>query len=117
MPASLIKSVVSGSATVSLTQARNLYTATVTAGMVSGGTTTIPDTSFVDDNGTAVSAGGLPTAGSGVFDVYVNGVVQQSGLSTISSTQLVINAALGTGVPVSLKRVTTSGSSTVTITT
>jgi hypothetical protein len=115
MAASLIKMNINGSAAISLTQSKNRYVATVSAGMISGNTTTIADINFVDDNGIQVVPGGLPT--SGLYDVFINGVLQQSGLSTILATQVVVNAALGIGTPVILTNSLSSGSSTIIITT
>jgi hypothetical protein len=80
--------------------------------MVSGGTTTIPDISFADDNGNAVVAGGLPLPpAGGYYQVYINGVLQQGGLSSLATTALTVSAALTPGYPVVLEVDDFSGSS------
>lgn len=115
------ESIVSG--TISITTVVNVvptvsrYSATVVLGNILGGTTTIPATSFTGDNGAALPAGGLtvPTA-SGYYNVYVNGVLQRSGLSTLSTTNLIIGTALliGASVVVEVVNFTSSASSTST---
>lgn len=98
MPASLIKLYVAatvsdpvasgGEVTTAVNPAVNRYTATVTSVMI-GDDTTIPVAAFSDDNGDPVAE--LPTVPTdGFFDVYVNGVLQQEGLSTLSATELVL---------------------------
>ncbi|GGE53939.1 DUF4183 domain-containing protein [Priestia taiwanensis] len=120
MPASLVKLVITADNTVggsiTTTTTTNVapvttrYVANVTAGMISGGVTTIPATSFLDDTGTALSSGGLPTINANsYYTVQINGVLQQSGLSTLTNNDLVINAAVLVGVPVTLEIVNFSG--------
>jgi hypothetical protein len=79
------------------------YSATVIAIMISGGTTTISATSFVDDNGNPVSAGGLIVPTAGFYNVYINGVLQHGGLSSLTTSNLVINTAVVLGVTVVLE--------------
>ncbi|MFC7748519.1 DUF4183 domain-containing protein [Paenibacillus thermoaerophilus] len=56
-------------------------------------TTTVPDTSFFDDNGDPVTAGGLPVPPAGGYlNVYVNGMLQAGGLSALTNTQLACGA-------------------------
>ncbi|MVP01347.1 DUF4183 domain-containing protein [Paenibacillus lutrae] len=117
MPPSLIKlfvtasSVVAGTVTTVTTTTVDdnvrRYHAVVTLGMIDGtaGTTTIPDTSFLDDSGTAVAAGALPVLpvlpAGGYYSLYINGVLQEGDLSALSTTELVIaSAALLPGTPV-----------------
>lgn len=62
----------------------------------SGGTITIPSTQFMDDSGNAVT-GNLTTVATdnGYYLLFVNGVLQQSGLYTVSTdgSQVVIPQA------------------------
>ncbi|MTH54391.1 DUF4183 domain-containing protein [Bacillus mangrovi] len=114
MPAELIKLVLSaantvtGDVTVSTTTdvspVISRYAANVTALMILGGVTTIPAASFRDDNGDPVPAGGLPVPdASSAFNVFVNGVLQQGELSTLTANSLAINAGILLGVPVVLE--------------
>jgi len=114
MPPSLIKlfvaasSVITGTVTTTTTTAVDdnvrRFDAVMTAPMIDAGagTTTIPDTSFRDDSGTALAAGALPVPpAGGYYNLYANGVLQEGGLSTLSATNLVITtAALLPGTPV-----------------
>lgn len=65
------------------------YIATITAGMIAGGNTTIPAASFVDDDGDAVTVLPAPPT-DGYFNVYVNGMLQEGGLSTLTTASLVL---------------------------
>ncbi|KZZ83667.1 MULTISPECIES: DUF4183 domain-containing protein [Bacillaceae] len=114
MPAELIKLVLSASNTVSgdvnvstvtdVAPIASRYAANVTALMILGGNTTIPATSFRDDNGNSLAAGGLPVPNTEtVVNVYVNGVLQQGGLSTLSANNLLIRASILLGAPVVLE--------------
>ncbi|CAH1216996.1 hypothetical protein PAECIP111893_04224 [Paenibacillus plantiphilus] len=115
------ESVVSG--TITITTVTNIvptvrrYTATVVLGNILGGTTTIPATSFTGDNGAAIPAGGLtvPTS-SGYYNVFVNGALQRSGLTTLSTTSLIIGTALlvGANIVVEVVNFTSSATSTST---
>ncbi|MBD0383446.1 DUF4183 domain-containing protein [Paenibacillus sedimenti] len=90
------------------------FNATITAGMITTDTT-IPAASFLDDNGDAIAnLPAVPTAG--YINVYVNGLLQEGGLSTLTTASLVLatTAALA-GTPVVLEVVdysTTSSSIT-----
>ena len=94
-----VQSAITGSVntttTTSLTPTVNRYTTTIVVGDISGSTTTVVATRFTNDSGTTVPAGGLvvPTA-SGYYNLYVNGVMQPGGLSTLTTSSLVINSAL-----------------------
>lgn len=125
MAASLIKLFVSASSsaptatggTVSTTvdPAVTRYAAVLTGGMITTDTT-IPAASFSDDNGDPVVA--LPTIPtSGYINVYVNGVLQEAGLSTLTTASLVLDTILAVaGTPVVLEVVDFSTtSSTITV--
>ncbi|QQZ10024.1 DUF4183 domain-containing protein [Heyndrickxia vini] len=96
-----------------VTPTSNRYVANVAAGNVTGSTTTIPAASFSDDSGTVLTS--LPTVSANeYFNVFINGVLQQEGLSTLTTTNLTINAAVLVGVPVVLEIVDTTAASTST---
>jgi len=92
------------------------FIATITAGMIGFTDTTITATSFVDDNGTAVIV--LPSPPThGYFNVYVNGILQEGGLSTLSTASLFLETTeFSPGVPVVLE-VADFSNTTSTITT
>lgn len=96
-----------------VTPTASRYVATVTAGDVAGGTTTIPAASFSDDSGTVLTT--LPTISANeYYNVYINGVLQQEGLSTLTSTNLTISAEVLVGVPIVLEIIDTIATSTST---
>jgi hypothetical protein len=64
----------------------NKYDSTAGAGTVAGGNLTIAATAFTDDNGNAITA--FPSHAA--FSVYINGLIQPNGISTLSATDLVI---------------------------
>lgn len=101
--------------TTLLTPTVNRYTSSVLLGDILAGTTTIPATRFTNNAGTTLPAGGLvvPTA-SGYYNLYVNGVMQRGGLSTLTTTTLVINTALviGASVVIEVVNFTSSSNST-----
>lgn len=72
-----------------------------------GGTVTIPATQFTDNNGD-IMTGNLTTAaaGNGYYLLFINGVLQQSTLYTVSSdgSQVVITGAdtVPVGAPITL---------------
>ncbi|NLL76081.1 MAG: DUF4183 domain-containing protein [Clostridiales bacterium] len=72
-----------------------------------GDVLTIPATKFIDDNGD-VMTGNLTTAttDNGYYLLYINGVLQQSGLYTVNvdGSQVVVNdtATVPVGVPITL---------------
>ncbi len=91
------------------------YFATITAGMITTDTT-IPAASFVDDDNGPVVALPALTADD-YFNVYINGVLQQGALSTLTTASLVLDATdIGEGVPVLLE-VASFGNTTSTQTT
>ncbi|HHW66546.1 DUF4183 domain-containing protein [Defluviitalea raffinosedens] len=58
-----------------------------------GSTLEIPATAFVDDTDTPVTTITEAIAGNGYYLLFINGVLQQSDLYTISDTQVVITDA------------------------
>ncbi|SDZ24732.1 MULTISPECIES: DUF4183 domain-containing protein [Bacillus] len=126
MAVSLIKMVITATSTISgevttttnttVTPTGNRFVAFVTAGMVVGGVTTIPAANFADDSGTAVV--NLPAiAGDSYVNLYVNGVLQQADLmTTLSTTQVVLGAALTESQPVMLEFINVTAASTSTST-
>lgn len=111
------QSTVSGNVTV--TTATNTvptvhrYTAGIVLGNIIGSTTVVQATSFTDDAGSTVPANGLvvPPA-NGYFNLYVNGVLQRSGMSTLSAANLTINTALLVGASVVVEVVILNSTST-----
>jgi hypothetical protein len=99
----------------SVTPAVTRYLATITAGMITTDTT-IPAASFVDDADAPIVA--LPALSTSDFiNVYINGVLQQSALSTLTTADLVLNTTdITVGVPILLE-VSSFGDTTSTITT
>ncbi|NQX62352.1 DUF4183 domain-containing protein [Paenibacillus qinlingensis] len=81
------------------------YNAVLTVGMIGGTVTTIPAEDFLDDNGDPVDANSLPAVPTdGYINVYVNGVLQQEGLSTLTTASLVLGTILAVvGTPVVLE--------------
>lgn len=125
MAASLIKLFVSasssaptatgGTVTTTVDPDVTRYVAILTGGMITTDTT-IPAASFLDDNGVAVVAlPDVPT--SGYINVYVNGVLQEAGLSTLTTASLVLDttaAVAGTPVVLEVADFSTT-SSTITV--
>jgi hypothetical protein len=98
---STITGSVNTTTTTSLVPTVNRYIASIVLGDILGSTTTVVATRFTNNSGTTVPAGGLvvPTA-SGYYNLYVNGVMQRGGLSTLTASNLVINSALVVGASV-----------------
>ncbi|MBQ4900982.1 DUF4183 domain-containing protein [Paenibacillus sp. Marseille-P2973] len=92
-----------GVITTSITPSITRYFATITAAMIGATDTTIAAASFTDDADAAITA--LPAlAASDYFNVYINGVLQQASLSTLSTASLVLDTVdLIEGVPVQLE--------------
>ncbi|MBB6634778.1 DUF4183 domain-containing protein [Cohnella thailandensis] len=79
------------------------FNATVAAGMIGATDTTIPAASFLDDNGDPITELPAPPT-DGYINVYVNGVLQEAGLSVLTTAQLVLStAAIPAGAPVVLQ--------------
>ncbi|HEY4390568.1 MAG TPA: DUF4183 domain-containing protein [Paenibacillus sp.] len=111
------QSTVSGDVTV--TTATNTvpiihrYTASIVLGNIIGSTTVVQATSFIGDAGSAVPANGLVVPSTnGYFNLYVNGVLQRGGLSTLSAANLTINSALVVGASVVVEVVILNSTST-----
>ncbi len=79
------------------------YFALITVDMIGETVITIPATSFIDDADVAVTD--LPALTTEqYYNVYINGVLQQSSMFTLTTTELVIAAIdISVGVPVSLE--------------
>jgi hypothetical protein len=92
-----------GVITTAVTPVVSRYVAIITAGMIGATDTTIPAASFTDDAGAPVVA--LPVVtGDDYINVYVNGFLQQSSLSTLTTADLVLDATdISVGVPVLLE--------------
>lgn len=94
-----------GAVTTNLNPDTTRYFATLTGPMLGATDTTIPAASFVDDSDTAITT--LPTlTANDYFNVYINGVLQQQSLSTLSTGSLVLNATtpdLSAGTPIQLE--------------
>lgn len=72
-----------------------------------GGVVTIPATQFIDDDGNVMTGNLTPaTATNGYYLLFINGVLQQSSLYTVSTdgSQVVINdaATVPVGAPITL---------------
>jgi hypothetical protein len=102
---------------ISVVPVVNRYTATVVIGNILGGVTTIPAQNFTDDNGTSIPAGSLsvPTS-NGYYNLYINGDLQRGGLSTLSSSSLIINTALVIGLTVVVEVINFTSAATSTST-
>lgn len=105
-----------GAITTSVTPAVSRYFAIITGDMIGETETTIPAANFIDDADAPVTALPVLTAEE-YYNVYINGVLQQSSLFTLSATELVIAAIdISVGVPVSLEVASFTGT-TSTLTT
>lgn len=116
MPPSLIKAFMVATSTVTGTVTTNTTTnvvdattrlnTTVTAAMIDAGagTTTIPAASFLTDAGDPL-AGPIPTISpGGYYNLFVNGILQQSGLSSLTPTALTIASAdILEGTPINVE--------------
>ncbi|HEY2495302.1 MAG TPA: DUF4183 domain-containing protein [Paenibacillus sp.] len=91
------------------------YFATITAGMITTNTT-IPAASFADDNDAPIVA--LPALTvDDYYNVYINGVLQQGALSTLTTASLVLNTTdVSVNVPILLE-IANFGNAASTITT
>lgn len=56
--------------------------------------TTIAATAFLDDTGTAATT--FPDVTNGYYNFYINGVLQEGGSYTISTSELTFNGVTGT---------------------
>ncbi|MEC0183002.1 DUF4183 domain-containing protein [Paenibacillus peoriae] len=105
-----------GDITTTIAPTSTRFFATITAGMIGATDTTIPAASFVNDANAPVV--NLPTlAATDTSNYYVNGLVQQNSLFTLTTASLVIGATdISVGVPVVIDISNFSGT-TSTITT
>ncbi|AOK89344.1 DUF4183 domain-containing protein [Paenibacillus sp. SEL1] len=105
-----------GAVTTTIAPATTRFFATITAGMIGATVTTVPAASFVDDADAPVVA--LPTlAATDSSNYYINGVIQQSSLFTLTTASLVIASVdITPGVPVVIE-ITDFSSTTSTIST
>lgn len=93
-----------GTITTTINPVTTRFFATITAGMIGATETTIPAASFTDDDDAPITE--LPTiaATNDYFNVYINGVLQQNSLSTLTTASLVIAATdLLIGTPVTIE--------------
>lgn len=60
---------------------------------LSGDTLTIPAASFTDENGDAVTTITEAAADNGYYLLFINGVLQQDALYTVSTANVVVNDA------------------------
>lgn len=111
------QSTVSGDVTV--TTATNTvptihrYSASIVLGNIIGSTTVVQATSFTNDAGSSVPANGLVVPSTnGYFNLFVNGVLQRGGLSTLTTANLTINTALVIGATVVVEVVILDSTST-----
>lgn len=123
MPASLIKMYITATATAPTATGGSVSTtvsstsqqvvALASAGTVTGTTLTILATAFVDGSGDPVTQ--FPT-NSGFYSLYVNGVLQQEGLSTLTTSQISIEDGdqIATSSPIVIQFVASTGNSTYT---
>jgi hypothetical protein len=94
-----------GVVTTTVDPAVTRFNAYLTSGMIGGTVTTILAEEFLDDNGNQVVVDSLPgVPADGYFNVYVNGVLQEAGLSTLTTASLVLSTNLASvGTPVVLE--------------
>lgn len=123
MPASLIKlsitatssqpTLTGGDVDTTVTPSSSQYVALASAGTLAGTTLTILATAFADDNGTLASA--FP-ANTGYYNLYINGVLQQDGLSTVTTSQIEIQDGdeISTTSPIVVQFVASAADSTLT---
>ncbi|WP_372662749.1 DUF4183 domain-containing protein [Cohnella sp.] len=99
-----------GVITTSVTPVTSGFLATLTAGMIGATETTIPAASFTTDSGDPVAA--LPAITTvDYYTVDINGTLQQSTLSTLSTASLVLDTVdVTAGIPVYLSVVGFGGS-------
>lgn len=92
-----------GTITTTVTPTVTRYFALIAEGMIGADSITMPATSFVDDAEAAVTAFPALT-GSEYFNVYINGMLQQLSLSTLTTASLVLDTTdVPVGIPVLLE--------------
>ncbi|EOS56831.1 MULTISPECIES: DUF4183 domain-containing protein [Paenibacillus] len=92
-----------GEVTTVITPTVSRYFATLTADMIGATETTIPADSFVDDADAPITD--LPElTTTDYLNVYINGVLQQASLSTLTTASLVLDTVdLTPGIPVMIE--------------
>jgi len=91
-----------GAVTTTVSPAVARYYSVITAGMITTDTT-IPAADFLDDNDAPVAVLPAITAEQ-YYNVYINGMLQQSGLSTLTTASLVLATTdISVNVPVLLE--------------
>lgn len=98
-----------GTVTTVISPASTRYLAVIDAGMIGATDTTIPAASFVDDADAPVTT--LPDLTTSEYiNVYINGVIQQAALSTLTTASLVLDTVdLVAGIPVVLEVISLAG--------
>ncbi|MGE7822707.1 DUF4183 domain-containing protein [Paenibacillus sp. NPDC093718] len=92
-----------GTITTTVTPTVTRYFALITEAMIGADSITMPATSFVDDAEAAVTAFPALT-GTEYFNVYINGMLQQLALSTLTTASLVLDTTdVPAGIPVLLE--------------
>lgn len=101
MAASLFRLVMKASSTITTftKPATQQYFYKLATAQRTGGTITIPAGSFTNSAGTAVTTLIKAAVNNGYYQLFVNGVLQETALYTVSSTQVVVTDAAS--VPVS----------------
>ena len=92
-----------GEVTTVITPTVSRYFATLTADMIGATETTIPADSFLDDADAPITD--LPElTTTDYLNVYINGVLQQASLSTLTTASLVLDTVdLTPGIPVMIE--------------
>ncbi|MFZ7103243.1 MAG: DUF4183 domain-containing protein [Peptococcaceae bacterium] len=126
MPTELFKLVIDAATTTTTNTnpAVQKYFYNLDAGDRTGGTTTIPSTSFFDDAGAAVTSNLTTVAtDNGYYYLFVNGVLQQSSLFTVGAngSQVVISntstVPISAPITLTVNNFVPTSSSTTTVTT
>ncbi|WP_127592265.1 DUF4183 domain-containing protein [Paenibacillus lautus] len=92
-----------GTITTTVTPTVARYFALITEAMIGADSITMPATSFVDDAEAPVTAFPALT-GTEYFNVYINGMLQQLALSTLTTASLVLDTTdVPAGIPVLLE--------------
>ncbi|MBD2867424.1 DUF4183 domain-containing protein [Paenibacillus arenilitoris] len=102
-----------GAITTTVSPVVTRYYAVLTQGMIGGTETTVPAASFLDDADAPVAA--LPALTAGNYaNVYLNGMLQQGSLSTLTTASLVLDTIdVTAGLPVMIEYGDFSGASSV----
>ncbi|WP_019638614.1 DUF4183 domain-containing protein [Paenibacillus fonticola] len=93
-----------GTITTTINPVTSRFFATITADMIGPTETTILAASFTDDDDGPVTSLPPIVPANNYFNVYINGVLQQNSLSTLTTASLVLDTTdLLIGTPVSLE--------------